>query len=234
VCRAVRPFTPDAIEHLRSVLEDHRDRTLISVLGYAGPRPEDALALEWPHIRQATILFEQKNVDGEILIGQKVDGTPARTTDMLDALRRDLDEWRLASGRPDTGLVFPRADGSPWRDHDYRNWRRRVWQPACAAAGLGTLTETITYPTIDGRRRRRLVTTWDGPRPYDLRHSFISLMIHEGRLSPIEIASQVGNSAETILRTYAHIFAEMRDQPKVPADEQIATARANARKETAA
>ena len=33
-----------------------RDRTLVSVLAYAGLRPEEALALEWQHIRARTIL----------------------------------------------------------------------------------------------------------------------------------------------------------------------------------
>lgn len=70
-------------------------------------------------------------------------------------------------------------------------------------------------------RRAGLSTT----RPYDLRHSFASLMLHEGRLSIIEIASQLGHSAETLLSTYAHVFAELKDQPRISAAEQIGLAR---------
>ena len=33
-------------------------------------------------------------------------------------------------------LVFPAPEGGPLR---YANWRRRVWQPACIAAGVGQL-----------------------------------------------------------------------------------------------
>jgi hypothetical protein len=51
-------------------------------------------------------------------------------------------------------------------------------------------------------------------------------LLHEGRLSVIEIASQLGHSAETLLSTYAHVIAELKDQPKAPADEQIKGARA--------
>jgi hypothetical protein len=51
------------------------------------------------------------------------------------------------------GLVVPREDDGIWRDHDFRNWRKRYWRPACEAAGLS------------------------GLRPYDLRHSFASLML---------------------------------------------------------
>lgn len=240
--RAVRPLPPESVEAVRASMlargradrrltaqdriENLRDATLVSVLAYSGPRPEDALALEWPHVRKSTLLYEQKNIDGKIVPGQKVDGKPPRSTDLLDALRTDLAELNLALGRPKLGLVFARDDGGAWRDHDYRNWRRRVFQPAMADVGLAKLEETVTVVNVDGQRRRRLRTRYDGPRPYDLRHSFVSLMIHEGRLSPVELAVQVGNSAETLLRVYSHVFADLRAEAKTPANQMIALARA--------
>ena len=48
-------------------------------------------------------------------------------------------------------------------------------------------------------------------RPYDLRHSFVSLLIHEG-VSIVEVARQAGHSPEECLRTYAHTFEEF-DRP---------------------
>jgi integrase len=158
------------------------------------------LALEWDHVRAKTLLIEQKNVDGRILTGQKT-RRPPRTVDLLAAVRQDLAEYRLASGHPREGLVFPRSDRQPWREHDWRNWRRRVYQPAARALGV------------------------ESPRPYDLRHSFASLRIHEGKLSIVELAEQMGHSTQTLLSTYAHVIAELRGQPKVGADAQIARAR---------
>jgi hypothetical protein len=76
-----------------------------------------------------------------------------------------------------------------------------VYVPAAAAAGVGA------------------------PRPYDLRHSFASLLIHEGRHSVVDIAAQLGHDATMTLSTYAHVVAELRDAPKVGADEQIRSAR---------
>ena len=36
----------------------------------------------------------------------------------------------LAIGRrTPKALLFPRPDGKPWRENDYRNWRRRVFDP---------------------------------------------------------------------------------------------------------
>ena len=41
----------------------------------------------------------------------------------------------------------------------------------------------------------------------------------------MEIANQLGHSTETLLRVYAHVIAELADQPKVPAELVIADAR---------
>jgi integrase len=61
-------------------------------------------------------------------------------------------------GRPDDQeLVFPNANGGVWNDQAWQTWHRDAWRPACITAGL------------------------QGVRPYDLRHSFVSLLIHEGR-----------------------------------------------------
>lgn len=230
--RAVAPLAPDAVEALRAVV-GLADAALISVLAYAGLRPEEALALEWRHVRRDTLLVEQKNVDGEIVIGQKVAGRSARTVDLLGHLRSDLAAHRLASGRPtDRELVFATSAGAPWPATRYRSWRRWTFQPAAAATGIAVLERTTESYTVGGRRRRRSKSRYEGPRPYDLRHSFASLLIHEGRLSVVEVAAQLGHSTETLLRTYAHVFAELRGQPKIPADEQIRRARADQARRT--
>ncbi len=71
--------------------------------------------------------------------------------------------------RATSGLVFPMSRGTLWTDFDWRNWRKRVYRPTAEGVGL------------------------TGSRPYDLRHSFASLLIHEG-VSVLEVARQVGNS----------------------------------------
>lgn len=199
---AVVAISPDQVETLRASLPTLRDQALVSVLAYTGTRPEDALALEVRHIGKATLLVEQKNVDGEIIPGQKTD-RPPRSIDLLAPLRQDLAEYMLATGqRTPKALLFPRPDGQPWREHDYRNWRRRVFQPAVKTAGL-----EIT-------------------RPYDLRHAFASLLIREGRLSLAEIADQLGNSVATLSEVYAHVIADLKGQKRMPADAAIQRARA--------
>ena len=63
-------------------------------------------------------------------------------------------------------------------------------------------------------------------RPYDLRHSFASLRIQEGRLTIVELAEQLGHSPAMTLRTYAHVIAEFRGGGQVAPDALIAEARA--------
>jgi len=56
------------------------------------------------------------------------------------------------------------------------------------------------------RRRRHRART-----PYDLRHSFASLPLHEGR-SVIYVARQLGHGARLTLGTYGHVIDELDDR----------------------
>ena len=111
----------------------------------------------------------------------------------------------MRNGRPgDEELVFPAHDGQPWQEDDGRNWRRRVFGAAAERAGLGRV------------------------RPYDLRHSFVSLLIAEGR-SIVEVARQAGHSATMALDTYGHVFDELDGAERISAEQAIRKARAEAR-----
>jgi integrase len=199
--RATTPLPPAIVERIRNVLLADgrlRDATLVSVLAYAGLRPGEALALTWGHVRGRTLLVEAAVSLGELRdtkTGQR------RTVTLLAPLAQDLNEWRLACGRPpDEGLVFPDRRGRPWMADAYRNWRRRIYVPAAVACGV------------------------TNPRPYDLRHSFVSLLIHEGR-SVVEVARQAAHSPKMALDTYAHVFDEFALEDRLPAEEQIRRAR---------
>jgi integrase len=222
--RAIKPLHPVNVEALRrQMLRNHkhglRDATLVSVLAYAGLRPEEVLALEYRHVRGSTILIEQKWVDGEIVPGQKTT-RPPRFPPLLDVLRADIREYELACGRTD-GLIFARPDGTPWHDGDWRNWRSRVWQSACEAVGLATII--LTTVVKDGRRKSK--RTYNGPVPYDLRHSFASLLIHEGGHSITQIAEWMGHSPATLLTHYAHLIADAAGKSTLPNEQAIRAAR---------
>jgi integrase len=199
--RLVEPLSPEAVEGMRGALLEAgllRDATLISVLAYAGLRPGEALALTWGSVQERTLLVQAAVALGEI---GPTKTRRARTVRLLRPLARDLAGWRLRCGRPaDAALVFPGHDGGPWTLSAWQNWRRRIYAPAARACGVGHA------------------------RPYDLRHSFVSLLIHEGR-NVVDVARQAGHAPTMALNTYAHVFEEFDPADRVSAEERIERAR---------
>ena len=204
--RAVVCLAPGQVEAIRSWFLA-RDKlyaaTMVSLVAYQGLWiPEELLALEFSHVRPNTLLVEQRNIDGKIIAGQKVRGFHPRAVDLLDPVRADVSEYLSAMGIA-RGLLFPRADGQPWRAHDYNNWRRRAWHGARVGAGVESLP------------------------PYDLRHAFASLQIRAGMSIP-EIAEQMGHSPQMTVTTYTHVIRDLKGEPAMAAQDQIRAARGSA------
>jgi integrase len=200
--RLVEPLSPRQIEGVRRHLlakERLRDATLISVLAYAGLRPGEALALRWGDLGKRNIRVTKALSLGE---ERSTKTRRNRTVGVVSPLATDLAKWRMASGRPDDEqLVFPTPAGKPWSETDYRNWRRRWFRPAAKSIGLARA------------------------RPYDLRHSFASLLLAE-QMNPAEIAGQLGHSLQVLFSTYAHVIEDMRGSGRVSAEAAIRAARA--------
>lgn len=198
--RAIRPLAPASVEQIRRAMladGDEYSATLVTVMAYAGLRPAEATALMWEHIGERTILVERSSGDDEMK-GTKTGAI--RTVRLLDPVRDDLASWRAASSpESDSALIFPRASGRGWSDDDYKNWRGRKFVPAATTVGTR--------------------------RPYDLRHSFASLMIQAG-YSAVELAAELGHAPTLTLNTYAHVFSEFARGQRIDPVEEIATARA--------
>jgi integrase len=195
--REVKPLAPATVEAMRAVAKA-RDATLLSVLAYAGLRPQEALALQWGDVRLRTLLIQRA-----VSLGQEKDTKTRahRTVRLLGPLREDLLAWQMCCGRPGEGaLVFPGPEGGLWTKTTYDNWRKRAFDRACQAANVEHAT------------------------PYALRHSFASLLIHEGR-SVVYVARQLGHDARLALTTYGHVMDELDDEPRLAAEDAIRAAR---------
>jgi integrase len=59
---------------------------------------------------------------------------------------------------------------------------------------------------------------------HDLRHSYASLLLHEGR-SVIYVARQLGHDARLTLTRYGHVIDELEDTPQMDAEAAITEAR---------
>jgi site-specific recombinase XerD len=188
---------PAQVEAMRLVMLNagqERDVMLLELLAYAGLRPEsEAVTLPWAHVRDRSLLIRDTKRKRE------------RSIPMIAPLRESIASWRLRRGRPpETALVVPTGVEGPWSEHDWRNWRRRVFLPAAVTAGLPADT-----------------------RPRDLRGSFATLLVHEGR-SIVEVARQMGHSPAICLRDYAQVFDEFDPAERKPAEQIIVDARAAA------
>ena len=82
----------------------------------------------------------------------------------------------------------------------WKNWFRRVWMPAAKAAGVDA-------------------------RPYDLRHTFASMLIHSGMTIP-EVALELGHANPNMtLGVYAHVYQEAHGSKRRSLDASVRRAR---------
>jgi hypothetical protein len=195
-------FLPPAVEQIRRQL-DIRDRTLVSVLAYSGPRSRGSgLPPGMGRHRRADDPLRRYQAPSHPL-------HPAPPP-----LARDLREWFLASGRPAaTQRVFPAHDGAFWHQDDWRNWRKRVW--------LGEPDRRRSDRPRPTPPRTGCAPT--GTRPRDLPSSYVTLRVYEG-IPLTQIAREVGTSVRMIEEHYAGVIASW-DGKRVPAERQIRAAR---------
>lgn len=232
----VDPLDPETVERIRAEL-DHRDRTVVSVLAYAGLRPAEAFALTWGHVHHQ-VLDVRHDTDGIGGIRDTKTGKH-REVDLLAPLRDDLIAWRLASGSPaDRRLVFPNElSGGPFTADQQSAWRKDRWGPAVRAAAARHARRTGeepdapmgTGPVTDRGREagRDIGIDLDGrpPHPYALRHSFVSMLVGAGY--PVtEVALQAGHRVSETQDRYAHVIRRWKGRDSIDPAERITAARA--------
>lgn len=179
-----------------------RDALIVSLMAYAGLRPGELRALRWNDIQENTIRVQRAlGPDGAI---KPTKTGKRRTVCLLPALAQDLREHRMAVGQPPADELIISTDGAPWTKTDWQIWRKDRWLPACQVAGIRP-----------------------APRPYDLRHSFASLLLAAGK-QQLYVARQMGHSLQVLSDTYAHLIDEYHDLGLVDAEQEIADARSAA------
>jgi integrase len=215
--RPARPPSPIVVERLRHEIADRAtkdgrglrasgDALLVSLVAYAGLRPQEALALRWDDVRDRVLRIERAASFGTEVPTKT--GKP-RTVPLADPLANDLRAWRSACGEPPAAsLVLPAPNGGLWSHPAYNNWRARVWKPAV----------------------RRLVASDPDLAPlaawrlYDCRGAFVSLHIHAGA-NPLEVAEWAGHSPAVMFRHYAAVIDDLRGQSRLPVSSHIERAR---------
>jgi integrase len=214
--RTVRPLAPVTVEAIRRAMLDPPEREVgASTPGQRKRRRYQPPAPGTPQTRQRDALIVSvlayaglrpgEALDlrwGDVLDRTLVVNAPKtgrrRNVRLLRPLTSDLAAWRLASGSPPPrALVFPGATGKRWTDEAYKSWTRHAFRRAAVTAGVPDAT------------------------PYSPRHSFVSLLLAEGR-SVLDVAAQAGHKASLSLDTYGHLFADFdgREQVKRGGEDQ--------------
>lgn len=162
---------------------DDESRLMLALAIQTGARKGDVLGLTWQDVdtQTRTIRIEMQ-LDRA---GHRVDlktPTSRRTVAISSALAAELAKHRLAHGRPDgAALVFTRPDGRHWRHQS----ADRALERALKDAGV------------------------DHASFHDLRHTHVSRLFAAG-LDAAAIAARVGDTIDTVLRTYAHEYDATR------------------------
>lgn len=115
----IRPLTPRQVEGIRSVMPTARDQIIVSLIAYAGMRPEEVCGLRWKNVRPSHIFVEEAAQLSE-MVDTKT--RKHRTVEILPALQADLDAYGRGSG---DDLV---VQGDRGGILNWNLWGQRVWR----------------------------------------------------------------------------------------------------------
>ena len=210
------PLPPITVERIRAQLTQ-RDAALVSLLAYAGLRPDETTKARWGDLRQQTIhVYASKS-------------ERARTIKLPQPLAQDLAKWRMASGRPaDSFLIFPTHDGDEWQLHDRQNWRWRIYQPAAKRAGV---TGDLRVYRLRGSFVSLLL--WEGHTltyvAEQAGHSVATLAKHyAGTLDELEdkprtLAAEAINAARSQLKCAQSVRTHLSEENEEPTESPATT-----------
>jgi integrase len=202
-CRGLDPPpapSPLIAEQFRSLLSRPADKLIVSLVMYAGVRPEEALAVTVSVIRGD---FDELWIWRVVANGKlgpikngKRHGIP-----ILKPLADDLRTYlETAPPNNERGLLITRPDGSPWTSKDYRLFAKRFKR-----AKRWTDARDVDYT------------------PYDLRAGYATMMLDSGT-SLRDVAAHLGDRDDTVMRYYSR--SGHNPDRKLPPEDQIRRARA--------
>lgn len=177
--RALLVWTPVELRRfLLSAPEAWRPVFIVAV--FAGLRPGEIQAMRWQGTNWPDFTANKIHVTTSYEARSKVLGAPKtdRSVRDVDIVPTVRQALEVLSSRAVGGLVFPRTDGAIFS----RDTMRQVWVRTINAASVRPL------------------------RPYDLRHTYASLLTAAGK-NPLYVTRQMGHySAGFTLDTYGHLI----------------------------
>jgi len=164
----------------------------VKFLFYTGCRPSEAIALQWKHITDKFIIFEQAVVtNGKNLVVKEELKTQAKRKFPINLqLKQMLDSIRPEVIKPDE-YIFRSNEGSFIDTGNFLNRAWRGYQNRHGSIVEGIVTQLVREGKVSEYRK-----------PYQTRHTFITLCL-EADIDAKDVAKWVRNSPEIIYKHYA-------------------------------
>ena len=199
--------TPDEIRAIIADVGGGYARPLLLTAIFTGLRASELRGLRWADIDLTrNALHVRQRADRFGTMGPLKSAASRRTVPLLPMVVNALREWRLASPRNESDLVFPGSRGQPI---SLVAIIRSVWHPAQIAAGIVATDGRAKYPGL-----------------HALRHFYASWCINrraDGGLElPIKVVQgRLGHaSIQMTADVYGHLFPRSDDSAELAAAER--------------
>lgn len=164
----------------------------VKFLFYTGCRPSEAIALQWRHINDKFIVFEQAVVtDGRNLVLKQGLKTQAKRKFPLNSQVRQI----LESVKPEIidhdKFIFRSKEDNFIDTGDFLNHAWKGYKNRHGKIIEGIVTQLVREGKVSEYRK-----------PYQARHTFITLCL-EANIDVKDVSRWVGNSPEVIYKHYA-------------------------------
>ena len=171
-------WTREQFDQFISVVEDKTFRTLFYTLFYTGRRLGEVIALSPKDVERSSIRFN-KTYTAKTLSDSYYDITTTKAEkDGATPICPTLKKI-LSEYHPEPGAAFYFGGERPVPENTIRN------------------------------RFKKYISDSEVPpiRVHDLRHSFVSMLIHEGG-NMMVVADLIGDTVEQVMKTYGHLYQE--------------------------
>jgi integrase len=178
-------LSPIQLNAFLDAVSDQKYKTLFMLAIFSGARQGELLGLKWSDVDWASNQIHiQRTFNHQTFYETKTD-TSNRRVDLGPEMMAELKRWRVACLPNKLNLVFPNEAGKPI---NYSNMVQRYYMPALKKAKI------------------------KHTKFHCLRHTFASLLIHQGENIKY-IQSQLGHSSPTVtLNVYSHLMKPVNQE----------------------
>ncbi|MBE9216439.1 tyrosine-type recombinase/integrase [Plectonema cf. radiosum LEGE 06105] len=192
----INPFTPEERDAIIKAFDESKLYSyyapLVKILFFTGCRPSEAIALQWKHINDKYITFEQAITISSkgLAVKNGLKTQSQRRFPVNNQLLEILLSIKYENNNPDDFIFKSKKGGIV----DFGDFLNHAWKGYKNHRGKqidGIVTKLVKQGVVSEYRK-----------PYQCRHTFITLCL-EADIDAKDIGKWVGNSPEVIYKHYA-------------------------------